>query len=331
MSAETSHDNWPDPFEQIRKDIKSYQVQKQSESIPTFGTKHIEHNNRSTVHEMKQAAYFLIGCDSNVQGNDPKLNSATNFSKWVIDTILELPEFLEQIASNPSLLKKIISKIHEMNLSQQLNEMFTKYDTPYDAGKSSTNSILTVLGIWGIIKWGISIVWRVGDRLAKSAAWDMLTAPGRMIGDTMVISAEQSDALTAMTRASNVRDIASNPSLKTTLSLGLDKLNDLMLKIAKEMPILWPTLIQSEKIIKKMREYIGKFPNTKDAAIVWLSLMSIEKNMSTILDRSAAQYSVEEDSQERKKIQENAVTLIQDMLKTQFVAIPKAVIQSIFK
>lgn len=330
MSAETFHDSWSDSFARIRAGAQEHQKQKKSEAIPTFGTKSID-DKRSTVREMKQAAYFLIDGDTNVHGNDPRLSNTANFSKWVIDTIFELPEFLENIVSNPSLLEKIISKIHEMDIGQQLSEMFTKYDTPYDAGKSSANSILTLLGIWGIIKWGMSIIWRASDRVAKKATQDMLVAPSNMIGDTMVASREQTEAANAMMKAAKVRDVATNPALKSALSLGLDKLSDSLLRMAKTMDVLWPTLIQSEKIIKQMKEYMGKFPNTKDAAIIWLSLVSIEKNLSTILDRTSAQYSVEEDSKERKKIEINALSLIQDMLKVQFVLIPRSVIASIFK
>ena len=330
MSAETSHDGWSDSFARIRADAKEYQKQKRSEAIPVFGTKPIE-DRRSIVREMKQAAYFLIGGDINVHGNDLKLSKTANFSKWVIDTLFELPEFLENIVSNPSLLEKIISKIHEMEIGQQLSEMFTNYDTPYDAGKSSANSILTLLGLWGIIKWGMSIAWKVSDRVAKKAAQDMLVAPSKMIGDTMVVSREQTEAFNAMMQASKVRDVAVNPALKSALSLGLDKLSDSLLKMAKTMNILWPTLIQTEKIIKKMREYMSKFPNTKDAAIIWLSLMSIEKNLSTILDRTSAQYSVEENVKEQQKIEIDALKLVQDILKDQFTSIPRSVIASMFK
>ena len=66
----------------------------------------------------------------------------------------------------------------------------------------------------------------------------MLVAPSKMIGDTMVVSREQTEAFNAMMQASKVRDVAVNPALKSALSLGLDKLSDSLLKMAKTMNIL---------------------------------------------------------------------------------------------
>ena len=59
--------------------------------------------------------------------------------------------------------------------------------------------------------------------------------------------------------------------------------------------------------------------------------MSIEKNLSTILDRTSAQYSVEENVKEQQKIEIDALKLVQDILKDQFTSIPRSVIASMFK
>lgn len=80
-----------------------------------------------------------------------------------------------------------------------------------------------------------------------------------------------------------------------------------------------------------MKKFVDKFPDMKDAGVVLLGIQSIEKNLNAIIDRSSAQYSVTDDSTERRKITLNTTTMIQETLKEQISSIPQSILKLIFK
>lgn len=93
-----------------------------------------------------------------------KNSDSKNFSKWVIDEILSLPEVVELLFSNSQARKQLLEWLRNISWAQ-IKDSFPSLNNAYEWGRATVFTILLLTWLWGMLKSGS---WVLAKRLASA-------------------------------------------------------------------------------------------------------------------------------------------------------------------
>jgi len=121
----------------------------EKEKIIRVSAQAIKDGKQETVltWSLKKLFYLPFSIEEEQTDNDDR----QNFTKWVIDELMSLPEFVELLA-NEQARKQIIEALQNINFDDFINSLEISVDTPYEAWRASVFVLLAVTWLWGVVK-----------------------------------------------------------------------------------------------------------------------------------------------------------------------------------
>ncbi len=158
------------------------------------------------VNMFKWWLYKVISIDKDLEKNDPM----QNFTKWVIDELISLPELVEVLIRDSNARKQFIDWIKNLTWEQVKDTFFdwvwniASWDA-YETWKSAVFTILLLTWLGGLAKSGASVAWKIASKtmsktwiksIEKSVLKTVVSATDDTLGSTWKIIWKQTIDLT---------------------------------------------------------------------------------------------------------------------------------------
>ncbi len=114
----------------------------------------------------KKLFYFPLGIEEDLWKN----NELQNYSKWVIDELMALPEVVELLATNSQARSQLIEAFKNLRWEQIKNSFHISVENAYEAWRATVFSILMLSWIWALLKTWSKLIWKIAKAKPTAAA-----------------------------------------------------------------------------------------------------------------------------------------------------------------